>query len=162
MSELHRRWLISLYPRAWRDRYGDEMDELLREGCGWRDVLDVARYAASERLLYWSRRGVEAMQTYPGDVAVMLRKPSAFAPVVMSLIALIVVLVAIAIAGAKPEPDEGAVAHVWQLLMAGQLPILGWFAVNWLRRDIRSGLAILAVQLVAFAAALLPVWLLGL
>jgi hypothetical protein len=26
-----RRWLVSLYPRAWRQRYGDEFDALLDE-----------------------------------------------------------------------------------------------------------------------------------
>lgn len=102
------------------------------------------------------------MKTYPANIMVLVRKPSAFAPIIMSLAALGVVVVAIAIGAAKPEPDENAGAHIWQLLMAGQLPILGWFAVRWLRRDLKAGLAIAALQIAAFIAALVPVWLLGL
>jgi len=80
----------------------------------------------------------------------------------MSLAALGVVLVAFAIGAAKPAPDENTSAHIWQLLIVGQLPFLGWFALQWLRRDFRAGLPILALQIAAFAVALLPDWLLGL
>jgi hypothetical protein len=55
---------------------------------------------------------------------IMLRKPSAFLPVAMSLAALGVVLFHVAIFGAARETDEGAAAHLWQVLMAGQLPLL--------------------------------------
>ena len=102
------------------------------------------------------------MRTHPGNIAALVRKPSAIAPIVMSLAALGVVLVAMAIGAAKPEPDENAEAHIWQLLMAGQLPFLGWFALRWLRQDFKAGLPIVALQIAAFGAALLPVWLLGL
>ena len=102
------------------------------------------------------------MRTYPGNFGVLVRKPSAIAPIMMSLAALSVVLVAIAIGAAKPQPDENAGAHIWQLLMAGQLPLLGWFALRWLTRDFRAALPIFGLQMVAFGAALLPVWLLGL
>lgn len=102
------------------------------------------------------------MRTSAGPVAVLVRKPSAVTPIIMSLIALSVVVIAMAIGAAQPEPDENAGAHIWQLLMAGQLPFLGWFALRWLWRDLRAGLPILALQIVAFVAALLPVWYLGL
>ncbi|HEX8938203.1 MAG TPA: hypothetical protein VF776_08050 [Sphingomicrobium sp.] len=157
-----RHWLIRLYPASWRSRYGDELDELLSHGCNWQDAIDVARAALIERMFYSRRPGAETMKTYPANIMVLVRKPSAFAPIIMSLAALGVVVVAIAIGAAKPEPDENAGAHIWQLLMAGQLPILGWFAVRWLRRDLKAGLAIAALQIAAFIAALVPVWLLGL
>jgi hypothetical protein len=162
MSGRRRHWLIRLYPSAWRRRYGDEMNELLSHGCGWREALDVARSALIERLFYSRRIGAEAMRTCPGNIAVLVRKPSAFTPIIMSFIALGVVLIAIAIGAAKPEPDENAGAHIWQLMMAGQLPFLGWFVLRWLRQNLRAGLPILALQIAAFVAALLPVWLLGL
>ena len=94
MSERPHHWLTRLYPSAWRDRYGDEMDELLNYGCGWRDMLDVVRSAAFERLRHSSGVGVEAMPTYPSNVAVLVRKPSAVVPIAMSLCALGVVLLA--------------------------------------------------------------------
>jgi hypothetical protein len=162
MSDRRHHWLTRLYPSSWRRRYGDEMDELLSEGCSWEDALDIAKAASIERLFYSQKAGVETMQTFPGGIAVLARKPSAIAPIVMSLSALVVVLVAIAVAGTKPQPDEGAAAHIWQLLMAGQLPILGWFMLHWLRRDFKAGLAVVAMQTAAIIAALLPVWMLGL
>jgi hypothetical protein len=155
-------WLTRLYPSEWRARYGDEMDELLGGGCGWRDILDVVRSALVERLRHSSGAGVESMQTYPRNVAVLVRKPSAIVPVAMSLGALSVVLLAIANGSAKPQPDEGAAAHIWQILIAGQLPFVGWFALRWLTRDFKAALLVLALQLVAIVAALFPVWYLGL
>jgi hypothetical protein len=162
MSERRQHWLTRLYPPAWRDRYGDEMDELLDGGCGLRDMLDVVRSAVVERLRHSSGIGVEAMPAYPRNVAVLVRKPSAIVPIVMSLCALSVVLLAIANGSAKPQPDEGAAAHIWQILIAGQLPFLGWFALHWLTREFKAALPVLAIQLAVFAAALFPVWYLGL
>lgn len=162
MSEHRHHWLTRLYPPAWRDRYGDEMDELLDDGCGWRDMLDVVKSAAVERLRHFFGAGVGIMPTYPRNVAVLVRKPSAIAPIAMSLCALSVVLLAIVTGRAKPEPDEGTAAHLWQLLMAGQLPFLAWFVLNWLKREFKAALLVLALQLLAFAAALLPVLYLGL
>ena len=162
MSDRRHHWLTGLYPASWRRRYGDEMDELLRQGCSWKDALDIAKAASIERLFYSQKVRGKTMRTSPGGIAILARKPSAIAPIVMSLSALVVVLVAIAIAGTKPQPDEGAAAHIWQLLMAGQLPILGWFVLHWLRRDFKAGLVVLGIQTAAMLAALLPVWMLGL
>lgn len=162
MSPRPHHWLTRIYPPWWRSRYGDEMDDLLSQGFGWRDVLDVAKSALTERLYYSQRPGDETMQTYPGNIAVLVRKPSAIAPIIMSLCALAVVVIAITVSGTKRQPDEGAAAHLWQFLMAGQLPILAWFAFQWLKRDLKAGFFVLALQIGAFVAALLPVWLLGL
>jgi hypothetical protein len=162
MSEHRHHWLTRLYPGAWRDRYGDEMDELLSDGCGWRDMLDVVRSALVEQLRHSFGAGAETMRTFPGNVAVLARKPSAVVPVAMSVCALSVVLLAIAKGSAKPQPDEGTAAHIWQILIAGQLPFLGWFALHWLTRDFKAALPVLALQLLAFVVALFPVWYLGL
>jgi len=88
----------------------------------------------------------------------MLRRPSAFAPLVMSFAALLVVVVHIAAHGAAREPDEGAAAHVWQLLMAGQLPFVVFFLIRWLPRAPRAAWPVLALQAVAALAALAPVY----
>ena len=50
----------------------------------------------------------------------------------MSTGALVVVLGYLGLHGAAPQPDEGAAAHTWQLLMAGQVPIILLFAAQWL------------------------------
>ena len=90
----------------------------------------------------------------------MIRQPSAFMPVVMSLGALATVLLRIALVGTAPEPDEGTAAHVWQLLMALQLPVIVWFAIKWLPQTPRQALLVLGLQAGAALAALAPVFIL--
>jgi hypothetical protein len=88
--------------------------------------------------------------------------PSAWLPIAMSSIALALVSGYLLVYGTAREPDEGAAAHLWQLLMLGQLPIIGWFALRWLRRGQAQALRVLVVQAAAYVAALAPVALLGL
>ena len=90
----------------------------------------------------------------------VLKHPSAFLPVVMSLCALATVLVFLALHGPAPQADEGAAAHIWQLLMAAQGPIVLFFAIKWLPRSPRQAVPILALQVAAALAALAPVFLL--
>lgn len=90
----------------------------------------------------------------------MLKHPSAFLPVAMSLGALAVVLAFLAMYGPAPQADEGAAAHIWQLLMAAQAPIVLFFAVKWLPRAPRQAVPILGLQVAAALAALAPVFLL--
>jgi hypothetical protein len=90
------------------------------------------------------------------------KRPSAFLPILLSLAALATVLLRIALVGTAPEPDEGAAAHIWQLLMAGQAPIVLYFALRWLPRSPREALPVLALQIAAMLAALAPVFLLKL
>lgn len=162
MPVRHHHWLTRLYPTAWRERYGDELDALIEdEGDSWHTILDLAKAALTEHL-HPFRAGVKAMQTYPGSVAALARKPSAMVPIFMSAAALSVVVAALVFFGARSEPDEGAAAHIFQFLIAGQLPFLGWFAAHWLKRDMKGALTVIAGQVAAIAIALLPVWYFGL
>jgi hypothetical protein len=52
----------------------------------------------------------------------------------MSLTALALVIGHILLIGTARQADEGAEAHLWQLLMAAQVPVIGFFAVRWLPR----------------------------
>jgi hypothetical protein len=79
----------------------------------------------------------------------------------MSLAALATVLIHIARFGVAREIDEGAAAHLWQILMAGQLPIIALFAIKWLPKNPKPALAVLALQAVAGLAALVPVFYFG-
>jgi hypothetical protein len=92
----------------------------------------------------------------------MLKKPSGFFPVAMSFAALVVVLVRIAIFGIARDADEGTAAHLWQLLMAAQLPLLVFFAFRWLPRSPKQALLVMALQATAAVAALAPVYFLKL
>jgi len=91
-----------------------------------------------------------------------IKRPSAFLPVAMSLAALTIVIIHIARFGTAREADEGTSAHLWQILMAGQLPIIAFFAITSLPRRPKEALAVLALQAIAGLAALAPVFYLGL
>lgn len=99
------------------------------------------------------------MEAGPG---VLLRRPSAFLPVLMSVGALGVVLGSLALHGVARGADEGAAAHLWQLLMGFQVPVIGYFALRWVPRAPRRALPVLVVQVAAALAAAAPVFLLGL
>ena len=90
-----------------------------------------------------------------------LTRPSALIPVVMSLAALLVVLGHIVMFGTARQADEGAAAHLWQLLMAGQLPVIAFFAIKWFPRTPGPALLVLALQASAGLAAAAPVFLLN-
>ena len=92
----------------------------------------------------------------------LLRKPLAFLPLAMSAAALATVAIAVASGGAARRPDEDAAAHVWRLLMAGQVLVVAAFAARWLSRQPRATWSVLALQAAAAAVAALPVLLLGL
>jgi hypothetical protein len=91
-----------------------------------------------------------------------IKRPSAWIPVVMSLAALAIVIIHIVRFGAAREADEGTSAHLWQILMAGQLPIVAFFAIKWLPRAPTTALIVLALQVVAALAAMAPVFYFGL
>jgi DNA-binding CsgD family transcriptional regulator len=90
----------------------------------------------------------------------LLKKPSAFLPLGMSLGALATVLIYVALFGPAPQADEGTAAHIWQILMAGQIPIIGFFALKWLPRTPKEALLVLVLQGSAALMALAPVFLL--
>ena len=90
----------------------------------------------------------------------LLKHPSGFLPLTMSLGALATVLIFIAMHGTAPQPDEGAAAHIWQLLMAVQAPIVLYFAIKWVPQSPKHAAPILALQVGAALAAAAPVFLL--
>jgi len=97
----------------------------------------------------------------------IMRQPSAFVPVAMSLTALSLVLGHVlgdvaSYGTVVREVDEGTVAHLWQLLMAGQVPVLAFFAIKWLPRAPRQTLYVLLLQTGAAFASIAPVFFLHL
>jgi hypothetical protein len=154
------RLLIRLHPRAWRDRYGAEFLALLESSPDDLPTLaDTLRSAVRERLIP-TQGG--CMNSGALSFSGLVRRPSAFLPIAMSMAALALVLIHIAVYGAGRQPDEGAVAHLWQILMAGQAPVLLWFAFHAMRRAPRPALRVIALQTGAALASLAPVFLLRL
>ncbi len=88
----------------------------------------------------------------------LIRKPSALIPLAMSLMALVLVLVHTTIFGVVHEADEGTVAHVFQILMAAQLPVVAYFIFKWLPKQPRQSLKIIALQAGAWVAAIAAVY----
>ena len=91
---------------------------------------------------------------------ILMKNPSAFLPIAMSFAALATVLIYIAMFGVARQADEGTAAHIWQILMAAQIPIIAVFIFKWLPRNPIKALAVLALQGSAALAALIPVFLL--
>ena len=90
----------------------------------------------------------------------ILKHPSALLPIAMSLLAVAVILTHLARFGIAPQADEGTSAHLWQLLMGLQVPIIAFFAIRWLPESPRPALFVLALQAAAGIAALAPVYFL--
>ena len=143
----------------WADAMQHELqhieDDL--EALSWAAGCVIASYIEK-------KRGRKMDQSF----GTMARKPSAFVPLAMSLTALALLGGAYAYGlaqgqgGLAREPDEGAIAHLWQLLMAGQLPVLAFFAIKWLPRAPKQTLCVLGLQAGAVLAAMAPVYFLNL
>jgi hypothetical protein len=94
-------------------------------------------------------------------VRALLRNPSAYAPVAMSVAAIFVLAVAL-VSGTARQSDEGAAAHLFQLLIALQLPFVAFFLLRWLRRAPQEAGKVFLLQVTCAVAALAPVYFLGL
>jgi hypothetical protein len=81
----------------------------------------------------------------------------AIAPIVMSVLAILLLAFSFATGWGQGHGDEGAAAHLWQLLIGGQAPfVLGFLATaNWDRWQRVAGPFVLQVG--ALAVALFPV-----
>ena len=78
----------------------------------------------------------------------------------MSLAALGLVLGHAAKYGIVHEADEGTAAHVFQMLMVAQVPLVAFFAMKWLPRAPMQALKIIALQIGAAVAAFVAVYFL--
>jgi len=90
----------------------------------------------------------------------LLKQPSAWIPLVMSLVALTMILGYVAIFGITNGTgggDEGAPAHIFQLIMVAQLPITAYFAFKWLPKRPIQALIVLALQAVAWIIPIVAV-----
>ena len=88
------------------------------------------------------------------SVISILKKPSAWIPIAIPLVFFAYLVIYIAIFGIVREEDEGTAAHLFQIWLALEPFLLGYFAFKWLPRAPKQALLILALQVVA---ALLPI-----
>lgn len=87
-----------------------------------------------------------------------LKTPSAWIPMVMSVAALGLVVGHIMAFGIVRETDEGTPAHLFQLLMGLQVPVILYFAARWIPRQPKQAIQILLLQGGLIAAAWAPVF----
>ncbi|MGD0547075.1 MAG: hypothetical protein ABR991_04530 [Terracidiphilus sp.] len=82
-----------------------------------------------------------------------VKRICAFAPILMSLIALALVIEGVIEFGNHPPADEGWQAHIFQILMVAELPIIFAFvAMNW--RSLRRNLPTLGTQVLLWMVAI--------
>ena len=89
-----------------------------------------------------------------------MKQASALLPLAMSLAALALVLGHFAIFGIVHQTDEGTAAHIFQLLMVVQVPIVAFFALKWLPRAPTKAVQVLTLQAAAALAAIVAVFFL--
>jgi hypothetical protein len=92
----------------------------------------------------------------------LVKQPSAWIPIAISLAALSFLAGYVAIFGITQETnaDEGAPARIFQLLMLMQLPVIAYFALKWLPKRPKQTLIILVLQAIAWIVPILTViWL---
>jgi hypothetical protein len=88
---------------------------------------------------------------------ILLRKPAGYLPFAASGAALLVIAGHMVLFGTGRRADEGAAAHLWQMLILAQLLLMAFFGLRWLPREPVPAIALLALQLLGFALALAPV-----
>ena len=86
-----------------------------------------------------------------------IHRVSAITPFVMSLSAFILVLVAVATGWDKGLKDEGSAAHIFQLLIALQIPFILAFLVTADWKSFMRVAGIVSLQVAAVALAFGPV-----
>ena len=93
------------------------------------------------------------MNTRPLEPSV--KEPAALLPLIMSFVALSIVLIHAIAYGVVHQADEGTPAHLFQLLIALQVPVIAFFAMKWLPHAPMKAARIMALQagavIVAFA-----------
>ncbi len=90
----------------------------------------------------------------------LLKQPSAFIPLAMSLASLALVVVHAVRYGIVHEADEGTSAHIFQLLMLAQIPLILYFAFKWIGREPRQAMLVLVLHVLGISAAFAAVYFL--
>ena len=94
----------------------------------------------------------------------IIKKPSAWVPIALSLITLVMILVYIATVDIAnpPEADEGIPAHLFQIWLVIEFFMLAFFAIKWLPQNPKSAFFVLALQIVMVLIPMSIVFSLGL
>ena len=86
------------------------------------------------------------------------KKPSAWLPIAMSSASIAVFVISFLKYGIVHEADEGVAAHLFQIFMFGQAPIVAFFALRWIPENPRKALPIFVLQIILALIACFPVY----
>ena len=90
-------------------------------------------------------------------VATLMRKPSAWLSLALSLVAIGLIVAHVVFVGVAPQADEGTEARIFQVLMLLDALVIGAFAVRWLPIAPKGASAVVALQLLMAAIPLVTV-----
>ena len=89
----------------------------------------------------------------------LLKKPSAWIPVLLSLIMLGILMLYLAkIIPPDPTGDEGTGAHLFQIWLVLETMMIPIFAIKWLPKMQRQALLTLAIQITLVIIVCAPVF----
>jgi hypothetical protein len=96
------------------------------------------------------------------NMTALLRRPSAFIPLLISGGFLVAFAIGIAQGTLVRQPDEGTGAHLFQILMPLQALVIAFFAITWIPKIPRPAGAVVALQCAAAFSVIAIVFFLGL
>ena len=76
----------------------------------------------------------------------LMRTPSAWAPIVLSVAALALIVGFVARFGVVQSEDEGTAARIFQMLMLGNAVAIAYFVIRWVPQEPKPALAIVGLQ----------------
>ena len=90
----------------------------------------------------------------------LIKKPSAWIPIVIPLTFFAVMLILFTINGLpSPQKDEGTMAHLFQIWIVLEIPMLSFFAIKWLPQAPKEASIILAIQIISALMVCAPVFI---
>lgn len=88
----------------------------------------------------------------------LIKKPSAWLPVVLSLAIIAVLVYFFTVYGIVHDEDEGVAAHLFQLWLVLEVLMIPFFAIKWLPQQPKQAAVILAFQILALLIGCFPVF----
>lgn len=76
----------------------------------------------------------------------LLKTPSAWLPLAMSVTAILLIIIYVGINGVRVNQDERTAARIFQMLLIGQVPIVIYFASKWLPKSSKEATEIILLQ----------------
>jgi hypothetical protein len=160
----YRNWygkLLRFYPKPFRERFGEGMEQTFNDLCRERKEAGKGLFAFALWAFVETSAGI--IRENIGGIMMqnIIRKPSAWLPIAISLVVFTSILcyVAVAIFGVAPEEGSRIFSIYFQWLTLIQVPIIVFFAIKWLPRQPKQAALILALQIIAAMISIAPIGL---